>query len=309
MAATAEAVVPARKSLVQKLAEVMGEVERVAKSGRNEFHRYDYATEADIVASVRGGMAARGVMLIPSIEKIEWTERAMSGKAPMKIATLTVKFTFLDGDSEQKIEFFGMGQGEDASDKAIYKAMTGAEKYALLKTFLIPTGDDPEEDRATPPAQGKRPAPPQVSAKDARPAPASQPKPRPAVVDVKPGETEAQATARTLKSGAVVVGETTLEREGREKLAAAAKEPAPWERLEIYCREQGFTAQQGWDVAKALVEKGALPKFARRGDLDAPSLALVVAELSKAKAAKAAVEKQLNSQTAERQPGEDDVPF
>lgn len=37
-----------------------------------------------------------------------------------------------------------IGEGMDTGDKAIYKAITGAQKYVLMKTFLIPTGDDPE---------------------------------------------------------------------------------------------------------------------------------------------------------------------
>src|SRR5699024_6730814 len=36
--------------------------------------------------------------------------------------------------------------GQDAGDKAVYKAITGATKYALMKVFMIPTGDDPEQD-------------------------------------------------------------------------------------------------------------------------------------------------------------------
>ena len=49
------------------------------------------------------------------------------------------------------IEFKCSGSGNDRSrsgavgDKGIYKAITGANKYALLKTFLLETGDDPEE--------------------------------------------------------------------------------------------------------------------------------------------------------------------
>ena len=39
------------------------------------------------------------------------------------------------------------GQGIDAGDKAPYKAMTGALKYALLQSFLLATGDDPEDER------------------------------------------------------------------------------------------------------------------------------------------------------------------
>jgi hypothetical protein len=39
----------------------------------------------------------------------------------------------------------GRGEGLDACDKASYK--TGALKYALLQSFLVATGDDPEDER------------------------------------------------------------------------------------------------------------------------------------------------------------------
>jgi hypothetical protein len=39
------------------------------------------------------------------------------------------------------------GEGADAGDKAPYKAMTGALKY-VLQSFLLSTGDDPEDERA-----------------------------------------------------------------------------------------------------------------------------------------------------------------
>ena len=55
-------------SLIVKLAEVMAAVERIPKRGHNDFHHYDYATEADIAATVRAELASRHIMLIPSIE-------------------------------------------------------------------------------------------------------------------------------------------------------------------------------------------------------------------------------------------------
>ncbi|WP_158629021.1 ERF family protein [Corallococcus sp. AB030] len=134
------------RSLVRKLAEVMGEVERVPKSGRNDFHRYDYATEADIVSAVRKAMADRALMLIPSVVKTEWREVERNKGGKDRIATLTVRFTLTDGDSGEERSFEVLGEGQDQGDKATYKALTGAVKYALLKLFLIPTGDDPEDD-------------------------------------------------------------------------------------------------------------------------------------------------------------------
>ncbi len=149
-----------KRSLVTKLSEVMGEIERIAKNGTNDFHKYSYATESDITAAVRALMAARHLMLVPSVESTTWEKIARAKGGETKLCTLTVNYTLMDGDSGEEMKFTILGQGEDSSDKATYKAMTGATKYALMKLFLIPTGDDPEKDgenRYTPPARNGSP--------------------------------------------------------------------------------------------------------------------------------------------------------
>lgn len=128
------------RGLHSKLAEVMAEVGRVPKRGRNEFHKYDYATEADIVEAVRGALSARGVSLLPSVRQV------------LREGTLTtalMAFSFTDGETGETSTHEWAGTGDDKGDKGLYKAMTGALKYFLLKTFLLPTGDDPEADEAT----------------------------------------------------------------------------------------------------------------------------------------------------------------
>jgi hypothetical protein len=136
----------ATKSLARKLAEVMGAVKSIPKTGKNTFHNYTYATETDIVAAVRKELSERAVLLVPSVQKVEWSERQTKSGAKKVIATLFVSFTFYDGDSDARISFDVCGQGEDEGDKCTNKALTSAVKYALLKVFLIPTGDDVEDD-------------------------------------------------------------------------------------------------------------------------------------------------------------------
>ncbi len=143
-------------SLVRKLSNVMGAVERVAKNGVNAFHKYSYATEADITQAVRGALSEQGVMMVPTVENIEWAEITTGAGKKERLCTAHFLFTLLDSDSDSKIEFRNIGQGQDAGDKAFYKAATGATKYALLKLFLIPTGDDPENEKA--PVDVPRPA-------------------------------------------------------------------------------------------------------------------------------------------------------
>ena len=73
---------------------------------------------------------------------------------------VTLDYEFIDGDSDEILSVPSYGEGRDGGDKAPYKALTGALKYALIQTFLIATGDDPEEERpedqATP-TNGERP--------------------------------------------------------------------------------------------------------------------------------------------------------
>jgi len=62
-----------------------------------------------------------------------------------------MQVTFVDTESGESFSCIFYGDGSDSNDKAIYKAITGAQKYALMKTFLVATGDDPEQDRQAEP--------------------------------------------------------------------------------------------------------------------------------------------------------------
>lgn len=128
---------PKPPSLISKLAAVMSEIDRVPKRGENKHFQYKYAMEADIVDAVRKHLADRHVMLVPSVESV-----IKDGK----LTTVMMTFTFHDGDSGETLTVNWAGVGEDAADKGIWKAITGAVKYVLAKTFLMPTGDDPEQD-------------------------------------------------------------------------------------------------------------------------------------------------------------------
>jgi hypothetical protein len=148
-----------QRSLVKKLAEVMAAVERIPKRGRNDFHKYDYATEADIAATVREELAKRSVMLIPSIRG---EARHPVGEKGSVLTVLEMEMSFHDGESGERLDYPWRGYGTDKEDKGGYKAMTGGEKYFLLKTFLMPTGDDPEHDDRKPVArqpEARRPMP------------------------------------------------------------------------------------------------------------------------------------------------------
>lgn len=62
----------------------------------------------------------------------------------MRIETI-YKFVNIDNPSEF-IETTVYGDGLDTGDKAPGKAMTYADKYALMKAYKLSTGDDPDKD-------------------------------------------------------------------------------------------------------------------------------------------------------------------
>jgi len=149
------------RPLARKLAQVLSEVHRVPKKGRNDFHGYDYVYESDLVDHIRDKLADHGVMIFPSVREHDVTEMQDARKRTVYLTTVTLDITLIDGESNDQFTTTWVGQGMDNGDKGYYKAYTGAIKYFLLKTFLISTGDDPENDDVQrSPKGGKKPTKP-----------------------------------------------------------------------------------------------------------------------------------------------------
>jgi hypothetical protein len=133
-------------SLAAKLAYVMSQIRYIQKRGRNKFHGYNYATEADVNDRVREVLAEQRIIMVPNLKSTEMRETKTKNGDTEYIARVNMNFTFIDGDSGEQITLSMSGEGQDRGDKAIYKAISGTQKYALMKLFMIPTGDDPEAD-------------------------------------------------------------------------------------------------------------------------------------------------------------------
>jgi hypothetical protein len=161
------------RPLARKLATVLMDVHRVPKNGRNDFHGYDYVYESDLVDHIRTKLAEQGVALFPSVREHTVDELQDARNRTVYLTTVTLDVSLIDGESGDMMTTTWVGQGLDNGDKGYYKAYTGAIKYFLLKTFLISTGDDPENDDAPRPVNGRKqaPAPTPKAAPKAAPAP------------------------------------------------------------------------------------------------------------------------------------------
>lgn len=125
------------KSIYSKILKVMKEVERVPKNGYNEFHKYYYATESDLTEHIRPILIDAGLAFFSTV-----LEQSREGE----FTKVKMEFTLADTETGETLKSVYWGEGQDRGDKGLYKAYTGATKYFLMKTFLIPTGDDPEGD-------------------------------------------------------------------------------------------------------------------------------------------------------------------
>ncbi len=118
----------------------------IQKRGKNELHDYSYAMAADIAGAIGDRLAALNVVLGRRNLSVK-REKSQNGQGVETVVEVTLDYEFIDGDSDEILSVPSYGEGRDSGDKAPYKALTGALKYALIQTFLIATGDDPEEER------------------------------------------------------------------------------------------------------------------------------------------------------------------
>lgn len=144
---------PEVKSLVAKLAEVMAAIHHLPKTGWNDHFKYSFAAETDVSAAVRSELAARGVVVLPRAVGEPRRLEIATSKGSRYITEITFDLVFTDGSDSVTVTV--VGQGEDSGDKGANKALTAAVKYGLLKTFLIPTGEDPDANAPSKPTKAE----------------------------------------------------------------------------------------------------------------------------------------------------------
>lgn len=125
------------KSLLQKLHKIMSEVDFIEKDKTNKHFNYNYVSEYAIKTELHKRLVAHGILF-----NLNVAEATREGE----VTTAKFSYRFIEVETGQELTGTFVGQGYDSTDKGIWKAVTGAIKYILTSTFLIPTGDDPEDD-------------------------------------------------------------------------------------------------------------------------------------------------------------------
>lgn len=135
-------------NIFEKINAVMKEIEYLTKDDQVSFGttKYKAISEEKVTTAVRNELVKQGIVIIPVEQQSENKELIRTEKSVNMLTSVHVKYRIQNiEDSNDYIEVESNGTGVDTQDKGVGKAMTYAYKYMLLRTFAIPTGEDPDK--------------------------------------------------------------------------------------------------------------------------------------------------------------------
>ena len=145
-------------NIYQKMLKATEKISKVAKNLKVDISKtmsYKAVSEADILDAVKPVEAELGIYSYPLKREIietnildtvkEYNGNRTESKQLFMRLEVTYRFVNVD-NPEEFVDITSYGDGVDSQDKAPGKAMTYADKYALMKAYKIETGDDPDKD-------------------------------------------------------------------------------------------------------------------------------------------------------------------
>lgn len=121
----------------------IGQMPKIAESGGKGSAQpglpYKFLSEKEILPAVAPIMVIHGLFIYPARQLKVSEYRA--GKMTTRFIGTRYRLCHTGGGY---IHVETYGEGFDAGDKACYKAMTGAYKYAIRQLFMLSGGEDPD---------------------------------------------------------------------------------------------------------------------------------------------------------------------
>lgn len=125
-------------SLYGKMNKIMADIKYLAKDGKVSFGTTNYKvlSEAKVTQVVKEKLVELGLVIFPIKQDITRTGN---------LTTVNTQYKIVDVESGDSEILASSGEGADTQDKGAGKAMTYCYKYMLLRTFAIPSGEDPDQ--------------------------------------------------------------------------------------------------------------------------------------------------------------------
>lgn len=139
-------------NIYEKMSAISNAIKIVEKSkevGKGS-NSYKAALESDVLKPVKEQEAVYRVFSYPvSHDIVDQREIVTTGNYSDKhsqFIRIRAEYRFVNLDKpDETVTVVSYGDGVDALDKAPGKAMTYADKYALMKAYKMVTGDDPDQ--------------------------------------------------------------------------------------------------------------------------------------------------------------------
>jgi hypothetical protein len=158
-------------NIYQRMAAITAELQTVGKNmtvgfGKNQ---YKAVSERDILDAVKPLETKYGVYSYPASRRVlesnilesESTYDGATTKKTTFMTRIETVYRFVNVDKpDEFIETTTFAEGIDPQDKGSGKAMTYADKYALMKGYKISTGEDPDQTASTEERYQKKPREP-----------------------------------------------------------------------------------------------------------------------------------------------------
>lgn len=127
-----------KPNIFQRVLNIMAELDYIQKGDKTVNGQYRFVSHDQVSEKIHHLLVKHKVLPLPSVKEISQDNNRT-------IVKLTVTFINADVPSDCfTVEF--PGYGIDSGDKGPGKAVSYAYKYAILKTFNIATGEDPDKD-------------------------------------------------------------------------------------------------------------------------------------------------------------------
>ena len=126
-------------NIYQRLNRVMEEVKYIQKGDKRVNNQYRYVSHDQVSSALHEPLTRNGIMVIPNV--LDMTQDGNRTTAKVEISFVNID------NPQEKFSVVYVGYGIDQGDKGPGKAISYACKYALLKTFCLETGDDPDHDQ------------------------------------------------------------------------------------------------------------------------------------------------------------------
>jgi len=124
--------------IYKKILQVMEDVEYLTKDDTISYKDVHYKglSEEKVTRTIRDKLVKYNIVVFPI---------AQSHHREGTLTTVDVTYRFVDVEDGSYFDAVSSGTGSDTQDKGVGKAMTYAYKYLWLRTFAIPTGEDPDK--------------------------------------------------------------------------------------------------------------------------------------------------------------------